>query len=130
MRPTQKFQISNFKSASAPRALLLLLALASAGCATMKLNLQASGLLVAYADMKKGRFDEAMAEVQNLEKRADLPPEVRSETAYVKARVLEGLKRIPEAIAQYQLVLATYPKTPDGYLAQKRLRELGAPAGP
>lgn len=96
----------------------------------MKLNLQASGLLAAYADMKKGRFDEAMAEVQNLEKRPDLPPEVRSETAYVKARVLEGLKRLPEAIAQYRLVLETFPNTPDSYLSTKRLKELNALPAP
>lgn len=119
MMPTGRFQISNFKFAIA-----LLVALAGPGCATLKLNLQASGLMAAYADIKDGDFDDAMAEVEKLEKRADVPPEVRSETAYVKARVLEGQKKLPEAIAQYREVVATYPNTPDGYLSRKRLKEL------
>jgi tetratricopeptide (TPR) repeat protein len=130
MTPPTQFQISNFKSGLIPRALLLLLALAGPGCATMKLNLQASGLLVAYADIKKGRFDDAMEEVLKLEKRSDLPPEVQSEAAYVKARVLEGQKHLPDAIAQYRLVLERFPNTPDSYLARKRLKELNALPAP
>ncbi len=124
--PTGKFQISDFKFAIALQAIALLTALAGPGCATIKLNLQASGLMLAYDDIKKERFDDAMAEVEKLAQRPDLPPEVRSEAAYVKARVLEGQKKLPEAIAQYQEVVAAYPNTPDGYLARKRLRELEA----
>lgn len=124
MMPTGKSQISNFRFATALRALALLAALAGPGCATVKLNLQASRLMVAYDDIKEGRFDDAMAEVEKLEKRNDVPPEVRSEAAYVKARVLEGQKKLPEAIAQYREVVAIYPNTPDGYLSRKRLKEL------
>jgi tetratricopeptide (TPR) repeat protein len=130
MMSARKFQISDFKSQIPRRALLLLLVLAGPGCATLKLNLQAGGLLVAYADMKTGRFDDAMEEVLKLEKRTDLPPEVRSEAAYVKARVLEGQKKLPEAIAQYRFVLENYPQTPDGYLSRKRLKELNALPAP
>lgn len=107
-------------------ALALLVFLAGPGCATMKLNLQAVGLLMAYDDINKGRFDDAMAEVDKLDKRTDLPPEVRSEAAYVRARVLEGQNKLPEAIAQYREVVATYPNTPDGYLSRKRLKQLNA----
>ena len=53
-------------------AMLLSIALAGPGCATVKLNVQVGGLLVAYADMKKGRFDEAMKEVERVEQRTDL----------------------------------------------------------
>lgn len=126
MMPTRQFPISDFRFPIPLRALVLLLALAAPGCATLKLNLQAGGLLVAYADIKKGRFDDAMDEVLKLERRTDLPPEVRSEAAYVKARVLEGQKKLPEAIAQYRFVLENYPQTPDGYLSRKRLKELNA----
>ena len=111
-------------------AMLLSIALAGPGCATVKLNVQVGGLLVAYADMKKGRFDEAMKEVERVEQRTDLPPEVRSEAAYVKARVLEGQKKLPEAIVQYRFVVENHPNTPDSYLAQKRLQELSAAPAP
>jgi len=124
MMPTGRFQISNFRFENALQALVLLAVLVAPGCATMKLNMQASGLMVAYDDIKEGKFDDAMAEVEKLEQRPDVPPEVRSEAAYVKARVLEGQKKIPEAIAQYKEVVATFPNTPDGYLARKRLKEL------
>jgi tetratricopeptide (TPR) repeat protein len=130
MMPIRQFQISDFRFQIPLRALVLLAALGGPGCATMKLNLQAGGLLVAYADIKKGRFDDAMDEVLKLEKRTDLPPEVRSEAAYVKARVLEGQKKLPEAIAQYRFTLENYPQTPDGYLSRKRLKELNAPPVP
>lgn len=124
MMPTRQFQISNLKSQIPLRAFLLLAALAGPGCATLKLNLQAAPLMAAYDDIKAGRLDAAMAEVEKLEKRADLPIEVRSETAYVKARVFDAQGKLPEAIAQYREVLATYQNTPDGYLSRKRLKEL------
>jgi tetratricopeptide (TPR) repeat protein len=112
------------------RALALLVVLAGPGCATMKLNLQAVGLMAAYDDIKAGRLEAAMAEVEKLERRNDVTPEVRSETAYVKARVLDAQGRLPEAIAQYRTVVDTYPNTPDGYLARKRLKELKVTAAP
>jgi hypothetical protein len=129
--PTGTLQISTFRFEIPLRVVALLAALAGPGCATMKLNLQASGLMLAYDDIKKERFDDAMEQVEKLERRADLPPEVRSEAAYVKARVLEGQNKLAAAIAQYRDVAATWPNTPDGYLSRKRLKQLEAtPAAP
>ncbi len=113
------------------RVLALFAAVTGSGCATLKLNLQSVELLEAYEDLKDNRLDAALARIGRVEAKSDLPPEVVSEAAYLKARVLEAQQRLPEAIVQYRTVVAIHPNTPDGYLARKRLEALGpGPAAP
>jgi len=100
---------------------VLILAMGLAGCATLKLN--PPGLLAAYDDLSNGRFERASERLDRLAQ-DDPAPEIESEIAYLRARILDEQGDLPAARIQYRRVVDDYPRTPDSYLAAKRLQEL------
>ena len=103
--------------------LVALFVLSFAGCFSMA---QKGALNGAYSDIKKNKFDDALAGLSRAESYTKPAPELQAEISYLRGYCYEMLKRIPEAIGSYKYAADTFPNTNYAYQAKERLAALSA----